>query len=647
MQPDDPYRDIAQAALDQIWETGADHRFTRAEAADPGRADEAVPHFQVGESFPTLCAVGGHANAVGDLVARMDLREPFRDIVIAMETKPGSRRNIRVWGKPVFDPSGQFLGYRGASSDVTGEVESRQVALQAQIRLNDAVESMQAAFMLFDGEGHLVLWNSKTKTVFPNSSDHLVSGMSMRDLVMAAAAAGDLPEARGREDSWLQARGGDGLAPGTYDRTGPDGRFLRETLQGTAEGGTVAVFSDITALKETETALRRAKVEADEANVVKSRFLAAASHDLRQPLHAFGLLLSSLSRRLKSEENRHIASRMEAALTAIHGMFDSLLDMSRLDAGVMTPEIASVELAPMLETVAESFHPVAEEKGIVLTARPTDLWVRTDPMLLERILRNLVSNAIRYSADGRVLIAARRRGQMVRLEIWDTGIGIDPEDQRKIFNEFHRLGKPVKDSMLGLGLGLSIVDRLARLLEHRLEVASRPGKGSVFAIEAREVPPAIRDVRPTRPVSGDANSDEAPLDLAIAVLDDDAFALESMCRILASWGCAVTAAETLELFTDEVASAERELDLLLVDFHLGTDQETGLDAIERARAVLERDIPAVLITGSTDPQSLERIRASGVPWRIKPVNPKTLRAAIEDTLAEAPVPEPVGERGLG
>ena len=283
------------------------------------------------------------------------------------------------------------------------------------------------------------------------------------------------------------------------------------------------------------------------ANLAKSRFLATASHDLRQPLHALGLFAAQLrhrasGHRASAEERGRIVERINAAVAAMNELFNALLDISKLDAGALAPNITEFPVAHVLKRIESTFAGAAREKHLSLRFFPCDAWVRSDSVLLERILLNLVSNAVRYTAKGGVIVGCRRRGDQLRIEVWDTGTGI-PQDQREIiFGEFYRLRNSGADDNTGLGLGLAIVDRLCGLLGHSIELTSAVGKGSRFAVLAPLVPSQAIVVEPPMPIHAalDASSDKL-----IVVLDDDPLVLDGMGGLLRSWGCRVISGDSV------------------------------------------------------------------------------------------------------
>jgi len=366
------------------------------------------------------------------------------------------------------------------------------------------------------------------------------------------------------------------------------------------------------------------------ANLAKSRFLAAASHDLRQPLHALGLFVAQLRARMNAPERKQVIGQIDAALAAMNELFNALLDISRLDAGALTAEIAEFPVAQLLARIESTFSGAAREKGLSLRVVSSSLWVRSDFILLERILLNLVSNAVRYTRRGRILVGCRRRRGGLRIDVCDTGPGI-PQDQREnIFGEFYRLGQPGRDHHGGLGLGLAIVERLCRLLGHRIELTSSLGRGSRFAVVVPGVTTPARVARPPAPTPAVPDVSRGKL---IVVIDDDPLALNGMGGLLRSWGCRVLAVESGQAALDDLDEAPP--DLIISDYHL-PGGKTGIEASERLRAAFHSQIPAFLISGDIDPERLREARASGYHLEHKPVDPMMLRAMLNQLLKKAP-----------
>lgn len=368
--------------------------------------------------------------------------------------------------------------------------------------------------------------------------------------------------------------------------------------------------------------LRARKDEAERATLSKSRFLAAASHDLRQPMHALGLFIAELSQHAHPPTVRRLVERIAASAGAMENLLDSLLDISRLDANVVHPNVRPFALQPLLDRIAADERPGADARDLELKARPTDAWVNSDPVLFERILGNLVSNAVRYTRRGRVLVACRRRGDKLRVEVRDNGVGIAPESHDAIFQEFVQLHNPERSRDKGLGLGLPIVRRLTELLGHRLTLRSCPGNGSVFAVEvplaeAIEEGGAVEAVRPPGDLGG----------LRVALIDDDPLARSSMQSLLSSWGCEVTAAGDMDALVDAVNRGSHPPQMIISDFQLDGSCN-GIDVIRSLRAWQGETIPAVLITGDTAPETLRLAQNEGLPLLHKPVRPARLRALL-------------------
>jgi signal transduction histidine kinase/CheY-like chemotaxis protein len=385
---------------------------------------------------------------------------------------------------------------------------------------------------------------------------------------------------------------------------------------------------EIAAMGRAVEVFRRNTLERDSfasANKYKSRFIAAASHDLRQPLHALNLFVAQLQREPDPAERNRLAGRIEAAVASMNELFESLLDMSKLDAGVLQPNVSDYPVQPLLTRIETTFAGAAREKGLRLRVVPSKAWVRTDFILLERVLLNLVSNAVRYTEGGGVAVGCRRRGDHMRIDVWDTGSGIPEERQRIIFSEFVQLEGQAPNSRGGLGLGLSIVERLARLLDHPIEVRSGAGRGSRFSV----VVPCV--AARTKAAAESAATFQMILEplrgKLILVIDDDPLVLDGMSGMLRSWGCDVVAAGSEEAALAFFTTPEHRPDLIISDFRLGTGR-AGIDVIERLRSEMGAETPAFLISGDTAPEPLREARTRGYHLLHKPVAPIRLRAML-------------------
>lgn len=365
------------------------------------------------------------------------------------------------------------------------------------------------------------------------------------------------------------------------------------------------------------------------ANTAKTRFLASASHDLRQPMHAISILVATLDQRMPRIELGHVVDQLKHGVQAMEELLKGILDLSRLDAGGVHARPTEFALGPLLATIERSEAAHARERGLALRVRPSRDWVRSDPIMLERILRNLVGNALRYTERGGVLIGCRRRGDRLRIEIWDSGIGIDAEQLPRVFEEFYQVGNAARDRSKGLGLGLSIVEQYARLLGHRIEVRSRPGRGSCFAIEVPCVEAALPAAE--RAVPGLAALSGA----FVLVVEDDAGVREATALLLRSWGCHVEVADGADAAVEALDRHLRWPDLLLVDHRLG-GETSGRQVIELLRLTIGEAVPAILVTGDVAPEVLRELSDSGLPVLHKPINALQLRGAMADALAVEP-----------
>lgn len=377
-------------------------------------------------------------------------------------------------------------------------------------------------------------------------------------------------------------------------------------------------------IQEATVDLAEKKDEAEQANRDKSNFLAAVSHDLRQPMHAIGLFSATLKLRVSTIEQADLVQRIEDSVNALQIMFDELLNISRLDSGTLEPRLEACDLAAILKQAGQTFQPLAEQKNLRLRVRACPARVTCDAMLLGRVINNLTANAIRYTERGGVLIGCRRRqGQWV-IQVWDTGIGIAEEDLPHIFEEYYQVGNAARNRAQGIGLGLAIVQRIARLLGYPLEVRSRPGRGTVFSITV----PASLDA----PLERRIDAKRAPGQFngeRVLVVDDDQAALESIVALLGSWGLTPIPAESGEQALDRLRN-EIAPSLIVCDYRL--PQISGIDVVRTLRARMESEVPAMLISGDTGAEAVAAMQASGLPVMYKPVRPAKLRALITSLL---------------
>ncbi|MGR0187765.1 PAS domain-containing hybrid sensor histidine kinase/response regulator [Azospirillum aestuarii] len=507
--------------------------------------------------------------------------------------------------------------------------------------LHTTLDTVAQGIAVFDKDLRLVSWNRRFRTLLKLPAGHGRAGVPLRDILCIGAQRGDYGP--GAVDT-LVAREMDAYLTsiaGAVEQRRPDGTVLEMHTCRMPGGGYVTTWSDITervraaaalaeANEELERRVRRrtdqlagAKAKAEEANRDKTRFLAAASHDLLQPLNAARLYASSLLERRPEDE---LAQKLDGALGAVEDLLGELLDISRLDAGAVTPERRNFSLDRLFASLSVEFAPMAERRGLRLCVVPSGLSVDSDWRLLHRLLQNLLANAIRYTPNGRVLMGARRSGGHVVIQVWDTGVGIAPERQKVVFGEFQRFAD-APGVEHGLGLGLSIVERIGRVLDHPVTLRSAFGKGTVFHVRvprgeplpAVEEPPGAEALRST-PVAERAT---------VLCIDNDADILDGMRILFGGWGYRVRTAAGLE---EALAAADGEPpDLILADVHLD-DGMDGFTCVEALRRHLRASVPAALITADRSEPVKARALAAGLPLLNKPIRPAALRTLMRRLL---------------
>ncbi len=372
--------------------------------------------------------------------------------------------------------------------------------------------------------------------------------------------------------------------------------------------------------------LTREKESAELANVAKSKFLAAASHDLRQPLHALSLLSSALCDRIKYPEVKHIVDKIMLAVSALEKLFNALLDISKLDSGVLKPNLTSFRLEDIFEKIENDYRPEADRKGLKFIVEScSDVVVYSDDILLERVVRNFVSNALRYTDTGTVKLFCEPTSNKVLIVITDTGIGIHIESLQTIFDEYVQIGNPERDREKGLGLGLAIVARISQLLDHHIGVKSTEGSGSSFSIEVplgrkQDIPRPELDV--TRTPGMELSQ------LKVLIIDDERSNLDALDALLRGWKCEVISAESGEEACEKIQAQNVNPDCILTDYRL-RNNKTGLDAIRSISEVTGRVVPAVLITGDVAIKKLHEEGADAYHLMHKPVQPARLRALLK------------------
>ena len=377
----------------------------------------------------------------------------------------------------------------------------------------------------------------------------------------------------------------------------------------------------------------------EQASRAKSRFLAAASHDLRQPVHALGMFVGALREQPLNPQSERLLDQVSGSVDAMDSLFASLLDISKLDAGVVRPNILNFRVGPIIERVCGDFAIEAEQKGLALTDCRTSLAVRTDPVLLESLLRNLVSNAVRYTDRGRILVGCRR-GAKVRIDVIDTGRGIAAKDLEKIFEEFYQVGNLERDRSQGLGLGLAIVKRVAALIHCELEIDSELHVGTRITIQA---PLANGEPAPESPDM--LAWEDLAIEQTIFVIDDEASIREGMKCLLESWGHKVYAADSGRSILAIASELPQRPNLIICDFRL-RDGENGIEVMNHLRDEYNENIPGMLITGDTAPDRLAEALQSDYMILHKPISSAKLRAAMRTAIARAHAPRDTEELAL-
>ncbi len=475
---------------------------------------------------------------------------------------------------------------------------------------------------LLDANGNVTSWNKGAERIYGWRADEMLG----KPFVVTSA-----PEesAAGESERQLAVAKRDGSFEGEARRTRKDGitfwsHLTISTLKDDLDGlrGYFVIDRDMTEQREHEAMLREAKERAERANLAKSRFLAAASHDLRQPVQALMFFTAALGLRLKDEQGAGMLSNLEKSLEGLNTLLESLLDVSKLDAGVISPQIEEFPLAAVFQRLENEFGPAARQKGLRLTVVKSGEFIRSDPALLARILNNLLTNALRYTERGQVLVGARHLGETIRIEVWDNGIGIPEDRLEEIFQEFTQLGNPQRDRSQGLGLGLAVVQRLAQLLGHRIRVRSTLGRGSMFCLE---VPRAARQRR-YRTLAAENN------DRLVLVIDDETTVLKGLGMILEAWGFEVLTATSEDEAIAQLESHGQRPSAILADYRL-RDGHTGMEAIRHIRAMFDATIPSIIITGDTGPERLREAEASGFAIIHKPVQPPRLRSVLARSMS--------------
>jgi Na+/proline symporter/signal transduction histidine kinase len=513
--------------------------------------------------------------------------------------------------------------------------------------LQTALDHVRQGIAVFAKDLRLICWNRQFGDILDLPPSLIRAGIGLDEILRYNAKRGDIAPQRVEAFVTQQLERYVSATESFRERFPGHGLVIEVRSNQMPDGGIVTTFTDVTPSVEAEEALGRAnetlerrvherteeltrlnialahaKGEADAANISKTKFLAAASHDILQPLNAARLYVTSLIERAGAKENGQLVHNIDASLEAVEEIFGALLDISRLDSGALRPEPSNFRIEELLRQIEVEFAPIAQAKGLELQFVPSSVTVGSDRRLLRRVLQNLVSNAIKYTPKGRVLVGVRRRGDHLRIEVLDTGVGIPKSKQHDIFLEFHRLDRGARIAR-GLGLGLSIVERIARVLGHKVEVASVPGRGSRFSIDV----PRGEAAAASLPAADAASVDPGQLaGVTTLCIDNEPAILDGMETLLRGWGCAVIKAPDLNAAMAAIGVRRPMPNGLLVDYHL--DSGNGLEAIEALRRHLHVDLPAILITADRSPRVRAEAQAANVQVLNKPIKPASLRAML-------------------
>jgi signal transduction histidine kinase len=550
-------------------------------------------------------------------------------------------------------------GTVGIYTDVTEikkvESQRRERELEEKsIQLTATLDNLAQGVSVFDQEHHLAYWNKHFVWLMGLSKPMVGEGMRFDRILGSSEVRQAFPDTDMVSDlvDWLQFKGGATPFRAEYHRR--DGVVIEVRRNAIPDGGFVSTYTDVTEqrrtakvleeakenleirvqertaeLTELNEQLKTAKAMAEEANLSKTKFLAAASHDLLQPLNAARLFVSALLDSDPSTEVNRLIERVYTALESVDGLLKALFDISKLDTGTVTPEWREFPVDILLEALASEFALVAENKGLDFKVVPCHVVIKSDMLLLRRILQNFVSNAVRYTSSGRVLMGCRRRANSLSIEIWDTGPGILEENQRAVFEEFQRFAQPESGNDIGFGLGLAIAKRSARILNHPLKLHSVAGQGAMFAVE---VPYGQISSLDTMDLTPALHKNYGLGNATVIFVENDQDNREAMAALLQRWSCRVIGAND---GTEASAMMERQQlcpDLIIADYHLD-EGRTGVDAISEIRRHCKSPVPGIIVTADhTSPVRLE-VKDAGFELLQKPLKPAELRSLMAHLLA--------------
>lgn len=615
------FRSLAELSSDWYWEQDAEHRLTYL--SDGLQEKSGVdPAALLGRRW-CEASPGGEDAVWAPLQTALEGRQPFQDFVFAHATDGAETLHISISGVPVFD-NGVFAGYRGMGKDVSSRERAAEHLRGSEERFRRMLDTGRDGILMLGADGLISFCNRQAASLLGLEADELYGrrwdDMLLREPTSMASSGHDAQDEHG-----VAVRRGDGsivfVMESLYPMAGLDG----------VHTGTLAILTDLTVHKQREervrelAALAAQKSEAERLSDAKSRLMAAVSHDLRQPMHALGLFIDELKTAKLPGHLYALLDHMESALHSTQSLLDSILIMSKLETGMIAPNFMAFPLEPLLARLRAAFGPTARQKNIRFVVASSPLTIYSDPALLERVLANLVSNALRYTDKGGVIVACRPAGRDVRLEVWDSGIGIPAEHQDAVFGEFYRIERK-GDDRGGLGLGLAIVRSCTQLLGCPVQLRSVPGRGSRFSLRVGLGEAGRQSSSSTDMLAPDDSTDARFDGLRVLLIDDDALILEGTRKLLERWGCHVIPAQS-GAQADALLDGVVLPDLVISDLRLDAG-ELGTEIVARIRRRYRPGLPALLVSGDTSLQTARFVRRHDLPLLYKPVAPTRLRAII-------------------
>jgi two-component system, chemotaxis family, CheB/CheR fusion protein len=632
---------------------------------DGGRASQVASGFNIavhpvlsdGETLLLVCFIDqpmheqkrGHratprdASQVAELeqeleATRTELLSAIRNLEVSSEQQKAINEEALSVNEEYQSTNEELLTSKEELQSLNEELTALNSQLQETLErqrttsndLQNILYSTDVATLFLDTELNIRFFTPATKALFSVIPSDI--GRPLADLSLPAADSALLADARAvlqtlsPVEGEIEARNG-----AWYIR-----RVLPYRTQDNGVEGVVITFADITERRHTADALAAAERKAQLANIAKSRFLAAASHDLRQPLQALSLMRGALDRRIREgrkEEALELVARLDETAAAMSGMLNTLLDINQIEAGTVHAQMVSFPIADLLDRLKDEFTYHAQAQNLALRVVRCRLSVYSDPRLLEQMIRNLLSNALKYTTHGKVLLGCRRRNDMLSIEIWDTGIGIPDEELQRIFDEYHQLDNAARERSRGLGLGLSIVQRLSDLLGHPVRVRSKPGKGSVFAIDIQlSLSAAAIQVKDRQPEMDETNAEAVQRTGAVLIIEDDPEVRNLLDLLLKDQGCHTASAPDGIAALDLVTRGDIRPDLILADYNLPKGMD-GLQVVEKMGAPLHRRIPVIILTGDISTSTLRDIARHDCVQLNKPVRLKELTQAVQHLLS--------------